>query len=247
MSKVKLVKFIALSVSFIFLSSSLFFTKVNADMDSKVPLLKYGTNNPILLHGSQVYIPKDPIHEKRQFRSAWVSTISNLDFPSKKGLNEKEFKAEYIKLLDNFQSLNLNAVTFQVRPKADAFYKSKINPWSEYLTGVQGKDPLWDPLKWMIEETHKRNMEFHAWFNPYRVTVGYEPNKTTKQLLSTLATNNWARKNPQYVLKFDGKLFLNPGEPQVRNYIKDSLMEVVQNYDIDGIHFDDYFYPYKVK
>lgn len=246
MKKNKLLKMITMTFLFMFLTSSSFNNKVKADDDSMVPLLKFGTNNPILLHEKPIYIPKDAVHEKRQFRSAWISTVSNLDFPSKPGLTEEQFKAEYKKVLDNFQALNLNAVTFQVRPKADAFYKSNINPWSEWLTGVQGKDPRWDPLKWMIDETHKRNMEFHAWFNPYRVTVGYEPKKTTAQLLSTLSKNNWARKNPQYVLKFDGKLLLNPGEPAVRNYVKDSIMEVVQNYDIDAVHFDDYFYPYKV-
>ncbi|WP_051542223.1 glycoside hydrolase family 10 protein [Clostridium lundense] len=246
MKKNKLLKIITMTCLFMFLTSSSINNKVKADDNTVAPLLKFGTNTSILLHGKPIYIPKEVVHEKRQFRSAWISTVSNLDFPSKPGLTQEQFKAEYKKVLDNFQALNLNAVTFQVRPKADAFYKSNINPWSEWLTGVQGKDPLWDPMKWMIDETHKRNMEFHAWFNPYRVTVGYEPKKTKEQLLSTLSKNNWARKNPQYVLKFDGKLLLNPGEPTVRNYIKDSIMEVVQNYDIDAVHFDDYFYPYKV-
>lgn len=246
MKKNKLLKLITMSFFSMFLTSSLFNTKVKAVDDSMIPLFKFGTTTPILLHESQIYIPKDPVHEKRQFRSAWVSTVTNIDFPSKPGLNQEEFKAEYEKVLENFQDLNLNAVTLQVRPKADAFYKSNINPWSEWLTGTQGKDPGWDPLQWMIDETHKRNMEFHAWFNPYRVTMGYEPNKTIEELLGTLSENNWARKHPQYVLKFDCKLLLNPGEPEVQKYIKDSIMEVVENYDIDAVHFDDYFYPYKV-
>lgn len=246
MKKNKLLKLITMSFFSMFLTSSLLNTKVKAVDDSMIPLFKFGTTTPILLHESQIYIPKDPIHEKRQFRSAWVSTVTNIDFPSKPGLSQEEFKAEYEKVLENFQDLNLNAVTLQVRPKADAFYKSNINPWSEWLTGTQGKDPGWDPMQWMIDETHKRNMEFHAWFNPYRVTMGYEPNKTIEELLGTLSENNWARKHPQYVLKFDGKLLLNPGEPEVQKYIKDSIMEVVENYDIDAVHFDDYFYPYKV-
>lgn len=245
MKKNKLLLLLTSSIATIFLSS-LFIGKVSAAADSMVPLYKYGTTTPVLLHGNQIYLPKDAVQEKRQFRSAWVVTVTNLDFPSKPGLTQEEFKAEYEKVLDDFDALNLNAVTFQVRPKADAFYKSDINPWSEWLTGVQGKDPGWDPLKWMIDETHKRNMEFHAWFNPYRVTVAYAPTKTVEEMLSTLSQDNWARLHPQYVLKFDGKLLLNPGEPEVQNYIKDSIMEVVKNYDIDAVHFDDYFYPYKV-
>ena len=211
-----------------------------------VPLFKYGTQTPITLHNNQIQIPKDPAHQKRQFRSAWVSTVDNIDFPSKKGLTQDEFKAEFRKVLDDFEALNMNAVTVQVRPKLDAFYKSDINPWSEYLTGTQGKDPGWDPLPWMIEEAHSRNMEFHAWFNPYRVTNTYKPNDTIQQMLDTLAPNNWARLHPEYVVKFDGKLLLNPGEPAVMQYIADSIVEVVEKYDVDAIHFDDYFYPYKV-
>ncbi|MCX7950405.1 MAG: family 10 glycosylhydrolase [Clostridiales bacterium] len=220
--------------------------KVKAYNGEVVPLYKYGTQTPIQIHGQDVYIPKDYQQLKRQFRTAWVSTITNLDFPSRPGLSEEEFKQEYLKILDEFEQLNFNAITVQVRPKLDAFYKSDLNPWSEYLTGVQGKDPGWDPLEWMIKVTHERNMEFHAWFNPYRVTNTYEPNKTVDEILSTLADNNWAKMHPQYVLKFDGKLLLNPGEPEVINYIKDSIVEVVQKYDVDAIHFDDYSYPYKV-
>ncbi|SHE38839.1 family 10 glycosylhydrolase [Caloramator proteoclasticus] len=220
--------------------------KVKAFEGEVVPLYKYGTQTPIQIHQQNVYIPKYYQQLKRQFRTAWVSTVTNLDFPSRPGLTEEEFKQEYLKILDEFEELNFNAITVQVRPKLDAFYKSDLNPWSEYLTGVQGKDPGWDPLEWMIKVTHERNMEFHAWFNPYRVTNTYEPNKTIDEILATLADNNWAKMHPQYVLKFDGKLLLNPGEPEVINYIKESIVEVVQKYDVDAIHFDDYFYPYKV-
>lgn len=236
--KKKIIKFTALSIlslSLVFTSSPINTRTSSMEMEN---LTKYNTDEPILLRNKPIQIPKVVKNTKEQFRGTWVSTVYNLDFPSKKALTEEEYKAEYRKLLDNLHKLNLNSIIFQVRPKLDAFYKSELNPWSEYLTGVQGQDPGWDPLEWMIEETHNRGMEFHAWFNPYRVTTG-------KEDLSQLAPDNWARKNPQYVFKVDGKYYLNPGEPEVINYIRDSIMEVVENYHIDGVHFDDYFYPDK--
>ncbi|MEG2338343.1 MAG: family 10 glycosylhydrolase [Clostridium sp.] len=180
-----------------------------------------------------------------EFRSTWVSTIWNLDFPQTSG-NTDKFKSEYKKVLTSFDSMNMNAVTFQVRPAGDAFYPSKINPWSKYLTGTQGKAPAsgFDPLKYMIDETHKKGMEFHGWFNPYRVTESKVTGKTKEQLLATLSQDNFARKNPNLVMLYGGKLYLNPGEPKVQQHIVDTVMEVVRNYNIDGIHFDDYFYPY---
>lgn len=205
----------------------------------------HNTNKIITLRDNPIKIPNHMIQKEEQFRGVWVSTVYNLDFPSQKGISEKKYKAEYITLLNNLENLNMNAIIFQVRPKLDAFYKSNINPWSEYLSGTQGKNPGWDPMEWMIEETHKRGMEFHAWFNPYRVTTAREDKKTIKQELQSLSENNWARLNPQYVYRYDGKLQLNPGEPQVIEYINKSIMEVVENYNIDAVHFDDYFYPFK--
>ncbi len=210
-----------------------------------IALKRYSTEDPILLKGNQVYIPKQTEAQHRQFRGVWVSTVFNLDFPSAKGLSAANYKKEYTKLLDNLEAMNMNAVIFQVRPKLDAFYSSKINPWSEFLTGTQGKKPNWDPLAWMINETHNRGMEFHAWFNPFRVTTSSDHKSTNKEILSTLAANNWARKNEGMVYKFDGKLHLNPGEPAVIKHVHDSVMEVVRNYNIDAVHFDDYFYPYR--
>lgn len=218
--------------------------------EGMVPLFKYKTETPINLHDKQIQVSKDPIYEKRQFRSAWVSTVSNLDFPSKPGLTQEEFKAEFYKVLEDFEALNLNAVTLQVRPMNDAFYKSDLNPWSAFLTGEQGKDPGWDPLKWMIEESHKKNMEFHAWFNPYRVAQAFQWDKPTEEVmkeeLGKLADNNFAKQHPEYVIRFDNKLILDPSVPEVQTFIKDTVLEVVKNYDVDAIHFDDYFYPYKV-
>ena len=232
----KILKFLTVcTVSLTIISSSAINTSSSyAEMEY---LKKYQTNEVISVRGEPVQIPKEVKQQNEQFRGVWVSTVFNLDFPSKKQMSEKEYKDEYIKLLDNLESLNMNAVIFQVRSKSDAFYPSNINPWSEYLTGTQGTSPNWDPLKWMIEETHKRNMEFHAWFNPYRVTTG-------KEKLTELSPNNWARQNPHTVFSFQDKLYLNPGEPEVVKHINDSVMEVVQNYDIDAVHFDDYFYPY---
>lgn len=171
----------------------------------------------------------------KEMRAAWISTVYNIDWPSTKN-NEAKQKQEYINLLNKLQSTGINTVVVQVRPKSDTIYKSKINPWSEYLTGVQGKDPGYDPLPYLIEEAHKRGMEFHAWFNPYRVTMADES-------LSKLPANHPAIKNPAWVVKHGNKYYYNPGLPEVKKYIVDSVMEVVNNYDIDGIHFDDYFYP----
>lgn len=218
---------------------------IGASRMSMSVLKKYNTNEIIRLRNKPLEIPNYIVEKKEQFRGVWVSTVYNLDFPSKAGITEKKYKDEYIKLLDNLEELNMNSVIFQVRPKLDTFYKSDINPWSEYLTGVQGKSPGWDPMKWMVEETHKRDMEFHAWFNPYRVTTVKEDKKGIREELKLLNENNWARKHPEYVYRFDGRLYLNPGEPEVIDYINKSVMEVVENYDIDAVHFDDYFYPFK--
>ena len=171
----------------------------------------------------------------KEMRAAWISTVYNIDWPSTKN-NESKQKQEYINLLDKLQSTGINTVVVQVRPKSDAIYKSTINTWSEYLTGVQGKDPGYDPLPFLIEEAHKRGVEFHAWFNPYRITMADES-------LTKLPANHPAIKNPGWVVKHGNKYYYNPGLPEVKKYIVDSVMEVVNKYDIDGVHFDDYFYP----
>lgn len=173
----------------------------------------------------------------KEFRGAWISSVYNLDWPSTKGLGIEQQKQEYINLLDELQRTGINAVIVQVKPAADALYPSKHAPWSEYLTGVQGKSPGYDPLDFMIKEAHKRDMEFHAWFNPFRVT-------TSTTSTDKLAWNNPAKLYPEWILKYDNKLFLNPGIPEVRTYVKNTVLEVVKNYDVDGVHFDDYFYPY---
>lgn len=236
--KKKIFKFITIGTAVLTLSFNSMAVKAESGRIGMQYLKKYNSDEIIYLRDKPIEIPMYVKEQREQLRGVWVSTVYNLDFPSKKGLTELEYKQEYIKVLDNIENLNMNSVIFQVRPKLDAFYKSNINPWSEYLTGTQGVSPNWDPLEWMIQETHKRGLEFHAWFNPYRVTTGSEQ-------LSDLSPSNWAVKNPQYVFSFNGKLQLNPGEPEVIKHINDSVMEVVQNYDIDAVHFDDYFYPFK--
>lgn len=168
-------------------------------------------------------------------KAAWITTVYNADWPSKKNdiVSQKD---EMISKLDNLKDAGINTVMFQARPKADALYKSSINPWSDVLTGVQGKDPGYDPLAFTIEEAHKRGMEVHVWLNPYRVT-------TSGTNLSVLAENNPARQNPEWTLVHDGRIYYNPELPQVKQHIYDTVSEIVRNYDVDGINFDDYFYP----
>lgn len=175
----------------------------------------------------------------KEFRAAWISTIYNLDWPSKKGLSQAQQKQEFIHLLDGLKKAGLNSVIVQIKPSADSFYPSEYAPWSEYLTGVQGQDPGYNPLAFMIDETHKRGMEFHAWFNPYRVSV--------KDNMEELARDHPARKNPDWVVSYGNKLYYNPGVSEVRQFVIDSILEVVRNYKIDGVHLDDYFYPYPEK
>ena len=171
-----------------------------------------------------------------EFRGVWIAIVYNIDWP--KTLDDPEAqKQEFIEILDKLQSLNINAIFVQIRPTSDALYKSYINPWSKYLTGEQGKYPGYDPLQFMIEETHKRNMEFHAWLNPYRITTqGID--------LNELVQNNPARIKPEWVLEFNNALFYDPENPEVIEYVAVTVYEIIKKYDVDGIHFDDYFYPY---
>lgn len=175
----------------------------------------------------------------REFRGVWVASVGNIDWPSKPGLSSAEAKAELIALLDQAVALRLNAVIFQVRPAADALYASKLEPWSEYLTGTQGKapEPLWDPLEVAVREAHARGLELHAWFNPYRAQ--YASPK------SPLAPDHIARTSPALVKRYGPYLWMDPGEPAVRKRTLDVVLDVVRRYDIDGVHIDDYFYPYQ--
>ena len=174
----------------------------------------------------------------REFRGVWVASVRNLDWPSRPGLPPSLAKAELVALLDRAAALGLNAVLLQVRPAGDALYESKIEPWSEYLTGRQGlaPAPLWDPLKFAVEQAHARGLELHAWFNPYRAK---EPSAK-----GPLAASHIARRHPELVKKYGTQLWMDPGEPAVRAQTLRVVLDVVKRYDIDGVHLDDYFYPY---
>ncbi len=174
---------------------------------------------------------------KYEFRAAWVATVNNIDWPSRPGLGAGQQKQEAITMLDMLQKNGINAVIFQGRPAGDAFYPSELEPWSRYLTGTPGKDPGYDPLAFWIDQCHKRNMEFHMWCNPYRVAQhSNEP----------LASSHVAFKHPEWIINYGDKLYFNPGLPETRAFIAEVVRDIVSRYDIDAIHFDDYFYPYPI-
>ncbi|MEU9235445.1 glycoside hydrolase family 10 protein [Streptomyces subrutilus] len=171
-----------------------------------------------------------------EFRGMWIASVSNVDWPSRSGLPAAEQRAQLIRLLDTAVRRRLNAVVLQVRPAADALWPSPLEPWSQWLTGEQGVDPGWDPLGTAVAEAHARGLELHAWFNPYRVA-----NHTD---LDRLAPEHPARLNPDWTVAYGGKLFYNPGLPQVRLFVQEAMLDAVSRYPVDGVHWDDYFYPY---
>ncbi|NTW05258.1 MAG: family 10 glycosylhydrolase [Peptococcaceae bacterium] len=168
-------------------------------------------------------------------KAVWMATIFNIDFPSSKS-DVAAQKNEYINKLDKLAAAGINTIVVQIRPKADALYKSEINPWSDVLTGTQGKDPGYDPLSFMIGEAHKRGISFYAWLNPYRIT-------TVGTSLTSLYAKHPARKHPDWVLSYNNALFYNPESQGVKTHIVATVSEIVKNYDVDAIVFDDYFYP----
>ena len=176
---------------------------------------------------------------KREFRSAWVATVWALDWPrdandnEANGMNAEVQKASMIRMLDSLKRNNFNAVNFQVRSMCDAMYKSSYEPWSSYLTGTRGKAPSYDPLQFVVEECHKRGMECHAWVNPYRFSTG--ANWTT-------AADNKLREDG-HLLKYDKTIILDPAQQWTIDRITDVCREIITNYDVDGILYDDYFYP----
>lgn len=169
---------------------------------------------------------------KRELRATWLAAVG-VDFPKTSGAENQ--KKELIAMLDKLESANLNSVFFHVRPMADAFYKSDYEPWSHYLTGTRGKDPGYDPLEFVIEEAHKRGIEVHAWMNPYR----YETEKMNH------GSEDYVRKNhPDWILTYSDRRILDPGNPEVRQFIINIVQDVVSKYNVDGVIFDDYYYPY---
>jgi uncharacterized lipoprotein YddW (UPF0748 family) len=188
----------------------------------------------------------DPAVPKRELRAMWIASVVNIDWPRQPRLDEQTLKDDYKAWLDLAESLHHNAVVVQIRPTADAFWPSPYEPWSEWLTGARdGVGPGWDPLKFLVDEAHARNLEFHAWFNPYRVSM---PTGAAGDI-TKLAPNHPVRQNPDWAVAYPKgnaatRLYYNPGIPAVREFVQTAIMDAVLNYDIDGVHFDDYFYPY---
>lgn len=176
-----------------------------------------------------------------EFRGVWIATVVNIDWPSKKTLSVEEQKAEFIRILDMHQRNGMNAMVVQVRPAGDAIYPSRFEPWSEFLTGTQGlpPTPFYDPLEFMIRETHKRGMEFHAWINPYRAVFNMHNSSVSPKHLTKI--------HPDWFLVYGDKKYFNPGLPEVRQHLGQVVNDLVSRYDLDGIHMDDYFYPYRIE
>jgi uncharacterized lipoprotein YddW (UPF0748 family) len=177
---------------------------------------------------------------KYEFRGVWVATVDNIDFPSSKTLSTEAQKAEFISLLEMHKRNGMNAVIVQIRPATDAFYPSQYEPWSEWLTGKQGKPPVpyYDPLKFMITETHKRGMEFHAWMNPYRAEFRIGK--------SSISPTHITKLHPEWFIDYGGTKYFDPGNKDAQKFVANVVRDVVHRYNIDAIHFDDYFYPYRI-
>ncbi|HEX4667157.1 MAG TPA: family 10 glycosylhydrolase [Chthoniobacterales bacterium] len=190
-----------------------------------------------LIFFSGWFVANAPAAE-REFRGAWVATVYNLDWPSKPGLPAATQKAQLRALLDRAAELKLNAILLQVRPASDALYASTKEPWSEFLSGRAGLSPGYDPLAFAIAEAHQRGIELHAWINPFRAALSASQD---------LPSNHVAKKHPHWVRRFGKQLWLDPGEPAARDYVLDIVRDIVRRYNIDGVHIDDYFYPYPLK
>lgn len=177
---------------------------------------------------------------KYEFRGAWIATVDNIDWPSRGNYNPTSQKEEFVKLLNMHKRNGLNAVIVQVRPASDAFFPSQYEPWSQWLTGVQGAPPtpFYDPLKFMIDETHKRGMEFHAWCNPYRAEFNIG--------VSSVSPTHITKLNPEWFIVYGNKRYFDPGNKQAQKHVTEVIRDMVRRYDIDAIHFDDYFYPYRI-
>lgn len=181
-----------------------------------------------------------PAFSQTEFRGVWIATVDNIDWPDRENHNSTEQQSAFIKLLDFHQRNGINAVVVQIRPAADAFYPSPYEPWSEWLTGRQGlpPSPYYDPLQFMITETHKRNMEFHAWINPYRAVFNTRS--------SSLSSTHITRLHPEWFLTYGDQRYFDPGNKEAQQFVNLIVKDIVSRYPIDGIHLDDYFYPYPI-
>lgn len=178
--------------------------------------------------------------KKYEFRAAWIATVENIDWPSKKNISVDSQKIEYINMLNMHQANGMNAVIVQIRPVTDAFYPSPLEPWSEYLTGKQGKPPgeYYDALEFMIKETHNRGMEFHAWCNPYRAEFSIGK--------SSIAPTHITKLHPEWFVTYGNTRYFDPGNKEAQKFVVNVIRDVVRRYEVDAIHFDDYFYPYRI-
>jgi uncharacterized lipoprotein YddW (UPF0748 family) len=202
-------------------------------------LLTFGSPSPAApAKKSLESVPPRPL---REARGAWIATVANLDWPSKPGLPVAQQKGELLAILDKAVQLHLNVLIFQVRPNCDALYASTLEPWSEFLTGQMGKapEPFYDPLAFAVDEAHRRGLELHAWFNPFRVRAPIPKNG--------IATNYISRAHPELIRNYGAQLWLDPGSKTVHEHCLRVILDVVRRYDIDGVHLDDYFYPYPEK
>lgn len=178
---------------------------------------------------------------KRQFRAAWIASVANIDWP-RTGCTDPQAQQEHmIEILDSLKTLNFNAIIFQIRPTADALYESALEPWSKWLCGTQGTapEPYYDPLHFVINEAHRRQIDVHVWLNPYRVTLRPEH-------IDSLAPNHIYHRHPEWFVRYGTQYYFNPGLDDTRRYLNRVVADVVARYDIDAIHFDDYFYPYRI-
>lgn len=179
-----------------------------------------------------------PTHE---FRGVWIATVDNIDWPKRADYNNPtNQRADYIRILDMHKKNGMNAVIVQVRPSGDAFYPSSLEPWSQWLTGTQGKapTPYYDPLQFMIDEAHKRGMEFHAWLNPYRANFNVKT--------ASIAPNHVTKLHPDWFVTYGDKKYFEPSNKQAQAFVVKVVQDIVSRYDVDAIHMDDYFYPYRI-
>ncbi|MDO9152162.1 MAG: family 10 glycosylhydrolase [Paludibacter sp.] len=179
-------------------------------------------------------------HKKREMRAVWIASVANIDWPSQRNLSSQKQRDEMRKLLDQMSASKINTIIIQIRPTADAFYPSALEPWSNWLTGKQGTkpNPFYDPLQFVIDEAHKRCIEVHVWLNPYRVT--------NNENIDLLNKNHLYYKNKDLFVKYGGKYYFDPGLDETREFLNRVVEDIVERYDVDAVHFDDYFYPYKV-
>jgi len=194
----------------------------------------------LLLVISVLYSKAQQDSAKPEFRGVWIATLTAIDWPDRPTINSLDQKEQFIRLLDMHKRNGINAIVMQIRPAADAFYPSEFEPWSQWLTGVQGLAPVpfYDPLEFMITETHKRGMEFHAWMNPYRAVFNI--------FNSSISAAHITKTHPEWFITYGDKKYFDPGNKDVQKYVTNIVKDVVSRYAVDAIHFDDYFYPYPI-